>query len=362
MPRTTDEFLPTDFSPFMGEDDDEHEDDGPQHSGYSPPEDFVIRPYGVEIEAAWARDSARPFEPARWHSGDGQCRPPYNRQWRAESDSSIRPSGIEFISPPLESKIDGIRQTIAMYAQIQRDGGYINPSCGGHIHIGWDRTQEDRHSCEAADSDPHFWRYQHKERFSTAMPSSVSKLEEGMFLLTGSLWRYRVTRHAEPYKKQGGRASGVTRQGESSSGARYRCIIRTPHNTFEHRYPSGTLDATQFVINLMLAQTTTDLFVRGAYIPSTPKGVSPIDDAVRQCDWLCNTLGWVEGGKWYGLPYAFEGCPELPSEAALLALIARKRGAWNTAVRRFYFEIDQMVNDGIRDAEEEVTQQTPFID
>jgi hypothetical protein len=69
--------------------------------------------------------------------------------WGIERDCSLSAGGIEVISPVLSDDPEHWRQLERVCAIIQEEGGTVNRSCGGHVHVGVAQT---------LDTDPRRWR------------------------------------------------------------------------------------------------------------------------------------------------------------------------------------------------------------
>jgi hypothetical protein len=69
--------------------------------------------------------------------------------WGIEDDKSLTYGGVEVISPILSDSPEHWRQLERVCAIIQEEGGMVNRSCGGHVHVGVSQT---------LDTDPPRWR------------------------------------------------------------------------------------------------------------------------------------------------------------------------------------------------------------
>ncbi|GAB6166165.1 hypothetical protein JCM19992_21650 [Thermostilla marina] len=93
--------------------------------------------------------------------------------WKASRDGSVSSRmghGCEITSPVLRGEA-GIRQVIEVVEALRAKGHWVNPTCGVHIHVGWDRH----------------WPAQALARLVTI----VAYLEKGLYAITGTKRRER---------------------------------------------------------------------------------------------------------------------------------------------------------------------------
>jgi len=93
--------------------------------------------FGIEFETTLPNHDTTPIGP--YHHGYQVAWLPEG--WRAEHDSSIRPTtpdrkGCEFVSPKLRGAA-GLAEIENAIDQINARGGKVNPTCGSHITIEW---------------------------------------------------------------------------------------------------------------------------------------------------------------------------------------------------------------------------------
>jgi|DEB0MinimDraft_6_1074348.scaffolds.fasta_scaffold03201_6 hypothetical protein len=151
--------------------------------------------------------------------------------WLADRDPSIAaPSGrlkCEFVSPVLRG-VEGLRQALDAVREIKERGGKINPSCGLHIHVGFDK------------------------RDTAALGRLINLVaahEGGLFAITGSKSREQGTGSASIYSthwcksiKQYGSVRGFAIR----SRDRYHCLnVATDKPTVEFRVFGSTLNVTK---------------------------------------------------------------------------------------------------------------------
>lgn len=132
--------------------------------------------FGIEIETA-APQSAIDNHGLQIGSYHGGRQVPYlPTGWRAERDGSIHaPAGYhacEIVSPILRGA-EGLAQVAEVLAALEARGHKVNPSCGVHAHIGWDRNLP-------ADA-------------LARLVTIVSYCEKGLYAITGTKSRERGT-------------------------------------------------------------------------------------------------------------------------------------------------------------------------
>lgn len=93
--------------------------------------------FGVEFETTLPRTDNTPI--GAYHRGTQVAWLPTG--WKAESDSSIRPTtlarkGCEFVSPKLKGAA-GLREVEDALDKINARGARVNPTCGLHVTVEW---------------------------------------------------------------------------------------------------------------------------------------------------------------------------------------------------------------------------------
>lgn len=93
--------------------------------------------FGIEVETTLPSTDTTPIGP--YHHGYQV--PWLPAGWRAERDSSIRPTtpyrkGCEFVSPKLRGA-EGLVEVERAIDAISAHNGKVNPSCGTHITVSW---------------------------------------------------------------------------------------------------------------------------------------------------------------------------------------------------------------------------------
>lgn len=183
--------------------------------------------FGVEVESEWDGDAPYTGEYHGYH----ETEPPFLSGWRAETDGSLS-NGCEFISPPLLGAA-GMAEVSVMLDIVHREGGSMRGSCGQHVHIG------------------------HPDRDSAWRPQVVTAVVEDFLIATTGSWKRWYSTYAPHVKDQRLpewiRQNHQRRRPEQING--YRCTSSaTDYGTVEFRYPTGTLNDTQFALNLGLCQ------------------------------------------------------------------------------------------------------------
>lgn len=93
--------------------------------------------FGIEFETTLPNSDTTPIGP--YHGGYQV--PWLPEGWRAERDSSIRPTtpdrkGCEFVSPKLRG-VEGLKQIEDAIDAMNARGARVNPTCGLHVTIEW---------------------------------------------------------------------------------------------------------------------------------------------------------------------------------------------------------------------------------
>lgn len=185
--------------------------------------------FGLEFETTLPNSDTTPIGP--YHGG---CQVPWlPAGWRAERDSSIRPTtpyrkGCEFVSPKLRGA-EGLAEVERAIDLINARDAKVNPSCGLHITIEW-------YGDAAA---------------LARLISLVGNHERAIFASTGTRRREQTT-----YTKQ------IKQYGDKDN-AKHKCeadryhLLNLTHlargkNRIEFRAFAGTLNKTKVVGYLMM--------------------------------------------------------------------------------------------------------------
>lgn len=185
--------------------------------------------FGIEFEMEFEEDDRPPC--GGYHSYEPAQRPFYGG-WRAEDDGSLS-YGVELISPVLHGPA-GIAEALATQALLHKHGAIVKRTCGQHIHLGLPESRQAQ--------DEFGWRVQ----------VIGATLEEMLFCTTGS-WA-RASNEYAPYVKDYDlpgwiRANNDRNYRTIGDG---RCVVHVGRATVEFRYPPGTLNPEQVVLNLGL--------------------------------------------------------------------------------------------------------------
>lgn len=242
------------------------------------------RTIGTEIENERDGGGSLPFQIGGYHSGGSNVNWPLLPDWRAERDGSLGSGGTEVISPPLPYNREGIAEVAYTMNLLHDLGCEIQHSCGGHIHV-------------SKDSDD----------ISSRFMSKFGYLEETAYAFCGAWYRYRNGNYAARIKSSSGILNMAKVNGASTD--KYTAI-HNHGNTWEFRYPSGTLSADQFVLNAGLIACVIDN--HDNFPVKALEDLSPIPGGgysgtglhhsiMLGLSYLNEEYGWRRGGDWKNL-------------------------------------------------------------
>ncbi len=250
--------------------------------------------FGIEIETSVPQETLRRenMRIGGYHQG---IRIPYLPPgWKSEGDSSISTvshrRGCEVVSPILRGE-PGIREVVDVLRILREKSHAVNPSCGVHIHIGFDPA----------------WKAQKLDR----LIKIVAYLEKGIYAITGTKRR-----------ENGSYCQGIRKHGETRSAnfrmrqeRRHLLNIRNLETgakpTVEFRAFSGSLNETKIVGWIQLCLGIVERALHTKRLPKwTPKppsgGWRKKGEGSAELERLIGYLAWGEGyartkgGKQYG--------------------------------------------------------------
>jgi len=233
--------------------------------------------------------------------------------WKADGDPSIRTTpatrdhvACEFVSPVLKGA-DGLRQLLAALAVIKSFGAKVNPSCGLHIHVGFNKAD----TVAAA-----------------KLMTLVANFEKAIFASTGT-----KKRETGRWSKGLNRYGDVQHARQNTQHDRYHVAnFATNKPTVEFRAFAATLNAAKLVGYVRLcvglveralkAKRTTD------WTAKAPVATSPIHrdgEGLTAITRLFYQLGWTKGRQ----PHVHgdlsgEGLPAIKTSKKELTRLARK--------------------------------------
>lgn len=230
--------------------------------------------------------------------------------WKADCDPSIHHGpgrqACEFVSPVFKGA-DGLRQLIHGVAVIKSLGASVNPSCGLHIHVGFDKSNAE--ACEK-------------------LVSLVSNFEKAIYASTGTKSRER-----------GRWCNGVQRYGaaetalQASRYSRYHVAnFATTKPTVEFRAFAGTLNVNKLVGHIRMMVGLVERAMSTKRIPAwQPKPVAEGNSAHRNGEGQTSLarvfyrLGWTKGST-PGIYGAIVGddLPSIDASKETLMALARK--------------------------------------
>lgn len=293
--------------------------------------------FGVEIETGWSEHN-RP-EHGEYH-GRSRAPRPFLDNWKAESDSSLDDVwGVEIISPILQG-VEGVAEVIAQMGIIKECGGFVHPVTGQHIHVNDEG----------------------KTSYNTLI-YLTSVMEEFLLASTGGYSRWK-----NQYYSQRVKAAMVDprrtfeRRSQVQNTMPGHSVCDWDGETFEFRYPPGTLMPEQFVINHGLTQLMVwaartisedklcNLALNSFDLWENSQEVVRLHRQVLIGAGIMHEFGWHKGGSWIGLPYdptisftvgvqdgrGASRQVSLPSEDRLLSRLDRQ-------VQRFYLRAEHGV-------------------
>jgi hypothetical protein len=273
--------------------------------------------FGIEFETTLPNHDTTPIGP--YHHGYQV--PWLPAGWRAEHDSSIRPTtpdrkGCEFVSPKLRGAA-GLAEIENAIDQINARGGKVNPTCGLHITIEWNG--------DAA--------------ALARLISLVGNHEKAIFASTGTRRREQTT-----YTKQIKQYGDKDQAKQRCEADRYHLLNLTHlargRNRIEFRAFAGTLNKTKVVGYLMMVLGLAELALSSTrcadweYVrqdgkrscwdrPRAGLGETELNRLFYRLGW---TKGWYKGGlrnKAFG-EIAGETTPDWKAIKTKLLELARK--------------------------------------
>jgi hypothetical protein len=237
--------------------------------------------FGIEIETTMPAGSVM----VGGH-GNGFQVPWLPAGWLADGDPSIiAPSGrvgCEFVSPILRGA-EGIRQLMAVIAEIKSRGGQVNPSCGLHVHVGFDLSNT---------------------MSVYRLISLVSNHERGLYAITGTHRREagQGSRYSTCWCK-GLRQYGKVEDAERyAKGDRYHILnLQTYKPTVEFRVFGGSLNpvkaAAYVMVCIGLCDRACSTKRSATWMPKTRAANAA---SRKQGQWeamrLMESLGWRKNG------------------------------------------------------------------
>ncbi|MCL6627751.1 MAG: amidoligase family protein, partial [Alicyclobacillus shizuokensis] len=216
--------------------------------------------FGVEVEMIFDTRDARQDALRELYNdgilGSPELRRYHSRRerglWAAEQDASLSFYGVEFVSPVLMDNRDSWQQIEHVTEVLRRHGGYVNPGCGGHVHIGigpLDHRSRTWHRLAqiAATYEHQLYR--------------IGGADAETYRSTGEAGTHRGTIYAVPLRDQ------LDVNSHTSSRRIRRAIDNYDHHsvlnarnvdfsgrpTIEMRYPNGTLDHRQIQAQIQVA-------------------------------------------------------------------------------------------------------------
>jgi hypothetical protein len=262
--------------------------------------------FGIEIECLIPRANA----PACGGYHRGIQIPNLPQGWNAQQDSSIRSArygmvGVEVVSPVLKG-LDGLQQIKMVLDWLQSIGATVNRSTGLHIHVGFDRGNE---------------------QLTKKLVTVVANFEKAIYASTGT-----KSRETGCYCRSV-QNSADHRNGAISRVSRYHVLnVQTNRPTVEFRAFAGTLSYVKIVAHI---RTCLGLVEKTLATKKTPKWVakqpvesSPIKrggDGLTALNRLFYWLGWTKGREaaTYGL-VGEERVPSIKACKSALVRLARK--------------------------------------
>lgn len=235
--------------------------------------------------------------------------------WSATGDGSIVARsgrvGCEFVSPILRGE-EGLRQVVDVCRTLRTIGAQVNPSCGVHVHVGFDRNDRDA---------------------LARLITLVANYEKAIFASTG-------TKSRERGRWCAGIQAMQSRERVERSSSRYQILNLTNLTyggkpTVEFRAFSGSLDASKIIgwvqTCLGLVQLACESKRVTKWAAKAPVATSPIHrsgEGQTALTRLFYKLGWIKGrtSRTYGvIPCA--GSPSLKTIKRTLMKLARKYDA-----------------------------------
>jgi len=260
--------------------------------------------FGVEIECTLPRDLCPVV--GGYHSGVQI--PDLPPGWNAQRDGSIRHRGdrvgVEIVSPVLRGA-EGLQQIKTVCDWLTARRATVNPSCGLHVHVDLDKTQQN----------------------TKAVLTVVANLEKGLYASTGTKSRERGS-YCRPVS-----SCHAARSGQLSLVDRYRLVnLNTRYPTVEFRAFSGTLNFVKIVAYVRVAVGIVQRATAIKQLPPwTPRPVKTYKRGGPGSCELCRLMYWLgwytngAGGKTYGgVGYGVPGLPTPEQTKKTLVRLAKK--------------------------------------
>ncbi len=240
------------------------------------------------------------------------CQVPYlPAGWTAKRDGSIRSTsggrtGVEIVSPILRGA-EGLAQVVEVARILEEKGHRVNPSCGVHIHVGWNPMTP--------------------SGALARLISSVSSIEKGLFAITGTKARER-----------GRWCGGIRKYGNDKSAkqtldvARYHMLnltnlARGTRDTVEFRAFSGSLNPVKLAGWVQVCLGLVEKALNGKKkAPWQPKRNCKTADPAKigqlETFRLLLSLGWAEQKK-HSYGWISDVPMTLPTQAAVMSQLRR---------------------------------------
>jgi hypothetical protein len=235
------------------------------------------------------------------------------RGWKADADPSIRPEAgfqaCEFVSPVLKGR-EGIRKLLDAVRLIVEKGGKVNSSCGLHVHVGFDKTDD---------------------ATLRRLVAVVANFEKAIYAQTGTRTRENG-RWCESIQRHGSLENAMARRRDT----RYKVLNTiTDKPTVEFRAFGATLNADKIVGHVLtcvaLVEKTLRMGRTAKFTAKPVKDSSPIARKGEGQTALCRLfygIGWIKGRESHVHGNLFvEGGPTLKSVKRELMRLARKYDA-----------------------------------
>lgn len=225
--------------------------------------------------------------------------------WKADRDPSIR-VGIaghvpcEFVSPVFKG-VEGLEQCLRDVAKIKAMGARVNDSCGLHIHVGFDKSNEVA---------------------AKKLATLVSNFEKAIFATTGTKKRER-SRWCNGLSRHGNADRAI----DASEANRYHvCNFGTCKPTVEFRAFGASLNLVKLAMYVRMCVGIVERALTAkkvtAWTAKTPVETSPIHrsgEGHTAVTRLFYQLGWIKGRQPHthgdlnrdGLPTMEQGKKEL---------------------------------------------------
>jgi len=235
--------------------------------------------------------------------------------WKATADGSIVARGgrvgCEFVSPILRGP-DGIRQIVEVCRTLATMGAQVNPSCGLHVHVGFDRNNR-----TALDR----------------LIALVANFEKALYASTGTKSRERG-RWTQSIAQRGS-ISGARNAGRYMALNLTNLVEGSNKPTVEFRVFAGTLNSTKIAgyvqACLGLVQRALEAKRMTNWTAKAPTATSPIHrsgEGQTALTRLFYQLGWTKGrtARTYGIITAPDA-PSLKTIKRTMMKMARKYDA-----------------------------------